>query len=168
MGYVDKNLVPGEEIVYRAHLHLIIFLTAALFGLLGVVLLAAGLIYELRLVWIPGAIVLAYGLGKALVRYIRYSTSEFAVTNKRVLVKVGLFQRHTLELLLSRLETIGVEQGLLARFFNYGTIVVTGTGGTREPFADISKPLEFRRQVQSAASNWQPVSARLADDPTGR
>ena len=168
MGYIDKNLVPGEEIIYRAHLHLIIFLTAGLFGVLGATLLGLGLVYDLKLVWVPGAVILAYGLAKALVRYVRRATSEFGVTNKRVLVKVGLFQRHTLELLLSRLETIGVEQGVLGRLFNYGTIIVTGTGGTREPFADISRPLEFRRQVQSAASNWQPVSAGPASGLTGQ
>ncbi len=157
MGYVDKNLVPGEEIVYRAHLHLIIFLSAALFSLLGAAIVALGLLYSLIPVWVLGGLALIYGLGLALVRYVRYVTSEFVVTNKRVLVKIGLFQRHTLELLLSRLETIGVEQGLLARMLGYGTIIVTGTGGTRETFPGISKPLEFRRQVQSAASNWLPA-----------
>ncbi|RPI22432.1 MAG: PH domain-containing protein [Acidobacteria bacterium] len=161
MGYVDKNLVPGEEIVYRAHIHLIIFLSAAVLALFGTVVLALGLFYHLIVVWVLGALGLAYGLGVALTRYVRYATSEFAVTNKRVLIKLGLFRRHTLELLLSRLETIGVEQGLLARAFNYGTIVVTGTGGTREPFPQISKPLEFRRQVQSAASNWLPATSNL-------
>jgi len=164
MGYVDKNLVPGEEIVYRAHLHLIIFLSPALLSLLGGGLVALGLVYDLIPIWVLGGLVLLYGLGLALVRHVRYVTSEFVVTDKRVLVKIGLFQRHTLELLLSRLETIGVEQGLLSRMLNLGTIVVTGTGGTREPFADISNPLEFRRQVQSAASDWLPSPT----NPTGR
>jgi len=168
MGYVDKNLVPGEEIIYRAHLHLIIFLPAGLVSVLGAGLVVLGLVYDLIPVWVLGGLALLYGLGLALVRYIRYATSEFVVTNKRVLVKIGLFQRHTLELLLSRLETIGVEQGLFARMLNFGTIVVTGTGGTREPFPDISRPLEFRRQVQSAASNWLPTSANLPGGPSGR
>jgi uncharacterized membrane protein YdbT with pleckstrin-like domain len=167
MGYVDKNLVPGEQIVYRAHLHLIIFLTAAVFILLGAAALAAGLIYQLIVVWAPGALLLVYGLGKLVARYVRYASSEFAVTNKRVLVKIGVFRRHTLELLLTRLETIGVEQSLLARLFGFGTIIVTGTGGTHEPFANISKPLEFRRQVQYAASLWQPASPGPAGGVSG-
>jgi len=167
MGYVDKNLVPGEQILYRAHLHLIIFLTAMLFTLLGVALIVTGLILQLIVVWIPGALVLVYGLVKLVGRYARYVTSEFAVTNKRVLVKIGLFQRHTLELLLSRLETIGVEQGLLARLLGYGTIVVTGTGGTSEPFTNISRPLEFRRQVQAAASVWLPAAGGPSAPPPG-
>ncbi len=79
---------------------------------------------------------------------VQYLTSEFAVTNKRVLVKVGFISRHTLELLLSKVETVGVDQSILGRILGYGTIVVIGTGGTREPFRAITDPLEFRHQVQ--------------------
>jgi uncharacterized membrane protein YdbT with pleckstrin-like domain len=66
-----------------------------------------------------------------------------------VIFKVGLINRRTLELVLAKLETIGVEQGIPGRIFNYGTIIVTGTGGTKEPFRDIADPLEFRKHVQS-------------------
>jgi len=52
-------------------------------------------------------------------RYIRLVTSEFAVTNKRLLIKIGLVQRHTPELLLGKVETIGVEQEIYGRIFNY-------------------------------------------------
>jgi uncharacterized membrane protein YdbT with pleckstrin-like domain len=76
-------------------------------------------------------------------------SSEFAVTNKRVLVKVGLIRRHSLELLLQKVEGIGVDQTLTGRILGYGTITVSGTGGTREAFRLISDPLEFRRQVQA-------------------
>ena len=47
---------------------------------------------------------------------------------------------------------VRVDQGLLGRLLGYGTIVVTGTGGTNEPFASIANPLEFRRQVQIRAA----------------
>ena len=77
-------------------------------------------------------------------------SSEFAVTNKRVLIKVGLIRRHSLELLLQKVEGIGVDQTLTGRILGYGTITVTGTGGTRESFQRISRPLEFRRQVQGS------------------
>jgi len=82
--------------------------------------------------------------------WIRSISSEFAVTNKRVLVKVGLIRRHSLELLLQKVEGIGVDQGILGRILGYGTITVSGTGGTREAFRMIADPLEFRRQVQAS------------------
>ena len=87
----------------------------------------------------------------ALSRWITARTSEFAVTNKRVIIKVGLIRRHTLELLLGKVESIGVDQSILGRIVGYGSIVVIGTGGTKEPFKNIAEPLEFRKQVQAHA-----------------
>ncbi|HKC53154.1 MAG TPA: PH domain-containing protein [Burkholderiales bacterium] len=85
----------------------------------------------------------------AFSRWLARVSSEFAVTNKRVLIKVGFIRRHSLELLLQKVEGIGVDQGIWGRVFDYGTIMVTGTGGTKEPFKNIAAPLEFRKQVQS-------------------
>ncbi len=143
MGYVDQNLLQGEEVFYRARLHLVIFLAPALVAVLGVIAFAANAMLA--------ALLLVAALLLGADRYIRLATSEFAVTNKRVLIKIGLVRRHTLELLLAKVETIGVEQDIFGRIFNYGTIVVTGTGGTKELFPVIARPLEFRKAVQERA-----------------
>jgi hypothetical protein len=47
-----------------------------------------------------------------------------------------------------KVETVGVEQGISGRIFDYGTIVVYGTGGTKEQFIGISDPLKFCKAVQ--------------------
>src|SRR5206468_6927850 len=86
-----------------------------------------------------------------LAQWVKAQTSEFAVTNKRVIVKVGLIRRDTLELLLSKVESIGVDQTVTGRIVGYGSIVVVGTGGTRETFKNIARPLDFRKQVQARA-----------------
>jgi uncharacterized membrane protein YdbT with pleckstrin-like domain len=65
---------------------------------------------------------------------------------------VGFLRRRTVELLLTKVEAIGVDQGILGRILKFGTIAVTGTGGTNERFPGICDPLEFRKQVQGAAS----------------
>ena len=80
---------------------------------------------------------------------IKYSTSEYAVTNKRVIVKLGLVQRDSSETLLSKVEAIAVDQTIPGRMLGFGTITITGTGGTKESFPRISSPMEFRRQVQA-------------------
>ncbi len=80
--------------------------------------------------------------------YATYSTSEFGVTNKRVLIKTGFMGRRSLEILLTKVEGIGVEQGILARVLGYGSITVNGTGGSKEAFHRIYSPFEFRKQVQ--------------------
>jgi uncharacterized membrane protein YdbT with pleckstrin-like domain len=152
MGYVENNLMPGEEVTYRAHLHWVIYLRSVLIALLGLALVIAGL-------WRPDFNVLAY-LGAGVlavaflvwfVQWVKSRTSEFAVTNKRVIIKVGLIRRDTLELLLSKVESIGVDQTVTGRIVGYGNIVVVGTGGTREPFKNIARPLDFRKHVQALA-----------------
>ena len=150
MGYADKNLLPGETVEYRAHLHPVIFLQPALFALVGLGFVLFGLLNPtLSAFWMLGLAFLVFAAGLGVDRAVRYVSSEFAITNKRVLIKVGFINRHTVEMLLTKVETIRVEQGILARLFNFGTIVLTGTGGTNEPFRLIAAPLEFRRQVQA-------------------
>ena len=153
MGYVDQNLLPGETITYHAKLHPIVFGTPVFFALVGILFIALGALdKDISGFAVAGIFFLLVAALVGLARFIRLKTSEFAIPDKRVLVKVGFIRRHTLELLLSKVETIGVDQGIFGRLFNYGTIIVTGTGGTKEPFRGIANPLEFRRQVQSRAT----------------
>ncbi len=120
MGYVDDNLMPGEQVTHRTRLHWTIFVSLkALLTLLVAPLVAR-------------------------------ATSEFAVTTRRVIIKVGLVSRRTVELNLEKVESIGVEQTVVGRILGYGTIVVVGTGGTKEPFARIADPMGFRRAVNQA------------------
>jgi uncharacterized membrane protein YdbT with pleckstrin-like domain len=153
MSYVESTLVPGERIMYRAHLHWTTFLGGVLlFALLATV----GILFVVREEsQFAGIIIFVLGVLPLAAAYIRYRTSEFAVTDKRVLIKTGLVRRHTLETLLNKVENISVEQGLLGRVLNYGTIQVTGTGSTKETFSNISAPLEFRKQVQGATLKYE-------------
>jgi uncharacterized membrane protein YdbT with pleckstrin-like domain len=141
MGYIEKNLMVGEKVVYRAKLHWVVFLWAAIFLFIAIIGFANGS-------GTVGGLFIFLAALTGFFSFISYSTSEFGVTNKRVLVKVGWIRRHSLETLLTKVEGIGVDQGILGRILGYGTIVVTGTGGTKEPFHKIDAPLEFRKRVQ--------------------
>jgi uncharacterized membrane protein YdbT with pleckstrin-like domain len=145
MGYIEANLLPGETVVQRARLHWIVFLKAA-----AVLILGLGLLYfDPKLI---GLIVIAVGVVMALPPWISRVSSEFGVTSKRVIIKVGVIQRRTLELLIRQVEAISVDQSLTGRMLNYGTITLTGTGGVKETFHNISHPLEFRRSIQSLST----------------
>ena len=117
--YVESNLTKDEKVLYEAKLHWMIFVS------------------------------LKALLTLFIAPIIQFTTSEFAITNKRVIIKVGLISRRTLEMNLPKIESVNVNQGVLGRMLGYGTITVIGTGGTREAFAYISNPLEFRKQFQS-------------------
>lgn len=77
----------------------------------------------------------------------KYS-DEFVITNRRVIVKTGLISRKTFEMNHSKIESVNVDQGILARILGYGTIIIVGSGGTREIFPKIKSPLEFRKKFQ--------------------
>jgi len=120
MGYVEENLMAGEQVTHRTMLHWTIFVSLKAILTLFIAPLVAR------------------------------ATSEFAVTNRRVIIKVGLVWRKTVEMNLEKVESIGVEQTVLGRILGYGTIVVVGTGGTNEPFPRIADPMGFRRAVNLA------------------
>ncbi|MEP6829311.1 MAG: PH domain-containing protein [Rhizomicrobium sp.] len=140
-GYVDSNLNPGEQVVYRGAVHWIVYLVPVLLLGFGIPLIGAGTQYGLPLA--------AAGMLAGAAAWIRQTTSEFAVTNRRVIVKTGLLSRRTIEINISRVESVQVEQDIVGRLFNYGAITVIGTGGTKEPFTLIDNPQQFRRMVQA-------------------
>ena len=122
MSYIDRNLIPGETVVFRTRLHWIIFAWPVVFLLVSSAVLYFGYTRTAEVLF---AITLVVFLAK----YFVYAASEFAVTNKRVIVKVGVMQRRTLELLLTKVEAIAVTQSLAGQIFGCGTIMVTGRDG---------------------------------------
>ena len=149
MSYLDDHLLAGERIVYRARLHWTIFLASIVVVLLGIALWILLQVIGERTYAYAGLGLAGIGLLLAIGPAIRYVSSEFAVTDKRVLGKVGFIERESDETLLSKIEAIAVDQGVIGRMLGFGTLTITGTGGTQEAFSGIAEPLEFRRQIQS-------------------
>jgi uncharacterized membrane protein YdbT with pleckstrin-like domain len=119
-NYVESNLLKNELIVYSAKNHWIIFLSLRALLTLFIAPIIAML------------------------------TNEFAITNKRVIIKEGLIARRTVEINLPKIESINVDQSILGRILGYGNMTVVGTGGTREEFLNISSPMQFRKSYQQA------------------
>jgi len=152
MSYVDRHLLPGETVAYRTRLHWKVYLLPGLLVLLVFLPLTIilALSSDLKLLAIAPALAAILGIGVA---WLRRRGSEFAVTNKRVIIKLGVLTTRSIELLLPKVEGIAVEQSLAGRLFGYGGIVVTGSGGTKEPFEGIQSPLDFRQAVQAATDS---------------
>jgi uncharacterized membrane protein YdbT with pleckstrin-like domain len=148
MSYVDRHLLSGEAVTYRTRLHWKVYLLPGLLTL--VVLLPLGIWAvnsATKVVALLPAAAAVVALGLA---WLRRRSSEFAVTNKRVIIKLGVLTTRSIELLLPKIEGIEVGQTLAGRMFGYGAIIVTGSGGTKELFDGIQAPLDFRQAVQAA------------------
>lgn len=157
MSYIDGNLLDGEHVVFRTRLHWKLLVAPVL---LLLVTLAALVWLYLQATW-TNWILLAPGFGLLvlLAAVVKRQSSDFAVTNKRVMMKTGVFNTRSVELLLAKIEAIAVNQTLGGRLFGYGDIFVTGSGGTEESFANIQAPLEFRRAVQSVTDTQAHAAA---------
>ena len=132
MSYIDGNLLDGEHVVYRTRLHWLLFVIPVLFTvvvLLPLAWLMANGTWK-SFAWTP----LSFGLIVLVATFIKRQSSDFAVTNKRVMMKVGVFATRSIELLLNKIEAIAVNQSLMGRVFGYGDIAVTGSGGTEKHF----------------------------------
>jgi uncharacterized membrane protein YdbT with pleckstrin-like domain len=150
MSYVSSILQPGETVVYATRPHWLLYAPAV-----ALLLLAAALVWfagaqagDLRgVALVAAAVVALFALGFWLRAFIRRATTELAVTNRRVIYKTGLIRRHTIEMNMDKVESINVDQSLLGRLLDYGTVTVHGTGGGLEPFPNIGAPIDFRNHV---------------------
>jgi uncharacterized membrane protein YdbT with pleckstrin-like domain len=130
-SYIEGTLIQDERVLYTGHISL--WLHAWLI-ILGVVLLPA----------------FGIGLIFLLIAWIKYKTTELAITNKRVIAKFGFISRKTVEINIPKIESIQVEQSVTGRLFNYGTLLIAGTGSSQAPILGISKPMEFRKAFMEA------------------
>lgn len=150
MSYITRHLLPGEQVTYRTQLHWKLYVGPALLVLLVLLPLAILALSSSTSQWLAIPPLVA-ALVILLIPLIQRKSSEFAVTNKRVIFKLGVLTTRSVELLLPKVEGIAVTQSMAGRIFGFGAIVVSGSGGTQEPFRDIQSPLAFRQAVQAAA-----------------
>lgn len=125
-SYVEGALTQDEKIVHVGHISL-----WSLWVLIGV-----------------GFVLLfAFGLGLILwgIAYVKYKTTELAITNKRVIAKFGFISRRTIEINLNKVESIQVDQSIWGRMFNFGTLIISGAGAPQAPILGISDPMKFRK-----------------------
>jgi uncharacterized membrane protein YdbT with pleckstrin-like domain len=136
MSYIDESLVPGETLIHRARVSWWSQFPLVFLGILTLVVLL--------------------GLVFLVMAWVRVRSTELAITNRRVIAKFGFVQRHTVEINLEKVEALRVDQGFWGRMLNFGTIHITGSGGSVEPIPQIADPLVFRRKFMEATS--RPLS----------
>lgn len=134
-SYVDSNLLSGETVLYRGRV--------SKWSLAPLILLGSVL-----LVFVVGLVFLIWA-------WVLYRTTEFAVTDKRIIAKTGLVSRNTVEMFLDKVESLNVVQSIPGRILDYGTVTIRGTGATSEPISNISAPLVLRKHFMEAADRYR-------------
>ncbi len=129
MGYVAKSLAPGETVVLRGKWPIVHWFGA------WAALIVLGIIGVGVIIFIMAAI--------------HMTVTEFAVTDRRVVLKRGWLNVHTQELAADAVEGVQLVQSIWGKLFGYGRIVVTGTGDARIVFPPMAHPIEFRRAIEA-------------------
>ncbi|OLT12180.1 hypothetical protein BJF78_24975 [Pseudonocardia sp. CNS-139] len=143
MAYPDEVLVEGEQVVVHKHPHWKM-LVLPVFVLLLVV--AAGSFLAALVSaqpWAPWAwlAIAVIGLGLVVrftvVPVVRWRTTHFVVTTRRVLVRQGVFSRHGIDIPMSRINSVQFRHTLLERLLGSGTLVIESASDEPLEFADV-------------------------------
>lgn len=179
-NYVTSTLANGEKVVCQAHYHWFWWAKRILaYGLFAGVAIAfdklTGIGGGLAAI---GVLIALLGLGYA---YLRYTNDEIVITNHRVVLKTRILARDVFEMQIQKVETVVVDQTVMGRIFNYGSVACRGTGGTNSAAVEIADPLAFRAAFHNAIKESQdntrapyeqlaqalnPVSAQIANPVT--
>jgi len=162
-----KNFVEGEKLLYRPELHwwflfkpvlqvvlvfLVLFLLKGIAGSLGGSLFGLPDGSEYKTVINDSfkracLVVIIIFLPLFFWRILQYVSTEFGVTNKRLIIKKGVIRIYVAEIPTDRIESLYCVQGFWDRIFNCGTIYISGIGGKVPAFFGVARPFALRRRI---------------------
>jgi uncharacterized membrane protein YdbT with pleckstrin-like domain len=157
MSYVEDNLMPNEKILLRSKITPFIFLSPLVIFLMALFFVFYSISQTNNhtesgsaigsVLFCFAGILFLYSIIEAISVLARMLTTEFAVTNRRVIAKSGFIRRNSLDLRLTKIESVEVNQNILGRMLSFGTITLTGTGGTHQSFRGIVDPVETKKKI---------------------
>jgi membrane protein YdbS with pleckstrin-like domain len=155
MSQVEKNLMAGEQVVYKAKIHWCVYSKAIIAFVIGLVVIALGLSFADKMreyTIIFGVVILVLSAIIFFGDYARAKSYEYVVTNKRLILKKGILKLDVIELMLTKVDAVKVSQTVAGRMFDYGTITVS-TRDTSNDFPLIKEPHAFRNAIGEQVDN---------------
>ncbi len=132
--YVENNLGKNETIVKKADLN-------------GLFLLST---------WIKGILLcwLIVPLFKAIVATVKFTHIELAITNKRIIGKIGVANTKSLDAPLNKIQNVSVTQGFWGKIFNFGIVRVDTAAGKFE-FDGIKNADAFKGMILAQVDQYE-------------
>lgn len=132
-----------NNIVYQARLHWILFFWPILVFVLG-----AYVSMKVVPLYKAGLAIMAVAIFAEVVVWLTYQSSYLLIKKKQIILCTGIFVRQTLDVSLNKIESIDIRQSILGSMFHYGSLIITGTGGTKQYINYLNKPLTCRRYIE--------------------
>jgi uncharacterized membrane protein YdbT with pleckstrin-like domain len=147
MRYIERILEPGERVIHTSRLHWIIYFPGIVFVLVGAGFFVVAAMMP-QLIWVSlSAFFAIVGFAMLFLAWFRRWTTEFDVTDRRIIYKRGFIWRHSVEMNMNKVESVDVDQSIFGRVLRYGNITIRGTGTGMEPMRNINDPIKFRNSV---------------------
>jgi uncharacterized membrane protein YdbT with pleckstrin-like domain len=132
-----------QKIVYQARLHWVLFIWPIVFFILS-----AWLGIRFPSFHDVSIFLMVLGLLWSVLMWLTYQFSSLTIKEKQVILRTGILVRQTIDVPLSKIESIDIRQSIIGSLFKYGSLVITGTGGTRQSITYIARPLTCRRHIE--------------------
>jgi uncharacterized membrane protein YdbT with pleckstrin-like domain len=95
-------------------------------------------------------------LGYFAVRYTRWVSTNFVVTNERVVSRRGFIAKKGIEIPLDRINTVFFSQTFFERIIGAGDLGIESAGeGGRETFSDIRKPSLVQQEIYRQKESFE-------------
>jgi uncharacterized membrane protein YdbT with pleckstrin-like domain len=150
---VEKiNTSDDTEIIYFTRLHWVLFFWPIVAFCIVLVIYTIPALEPIRMII---KFFLLFALLWIAMTWVTYYFSSITIKRKQVILRTGILVRQTVDIPLSKIETIDIRQSILGSLLSYGALVITGTGGTRHLINYINKPLTCRRYIEQLMNEPQ-------------
>lgn len=154
MPYPKKLLNDYETVALDLHPHwwffakaAVVLIAAIVLGILGVALLDGDA--QSVVSWVAIVLIVVSVLW-LIVRYMKWATTNFVVTNDRVIFRAGVFAKSGIEIPLDRVNNVIFGQSAFERVIGAGDLIIESGGETgQQRFTDIRSPDRVQKLIHA-------------------
>lgn len=157
MPFPPDLLNESEEVVLDLRPHWAKLFFPVVFVVLAIAATGASVALDVtRVVPLVLLAVLALSVGFLLVRYVKWTTTNFVVTNERLIHREGVIAKNGIEIPLDRVQTIRFSQSIFERMIGAGDLLIESAGETgQNKFTDIRKPSVVQNVIYREIESYE-------------
>jgi len=130
MGYPTKLLADDESIVYelKPHWRALVVPVIVLLVTLGIGIFAIASWDNSGLRWTVLVVMLLVLVIWVVRPFLYWLTTQYVITDHRIIVRTGLISRSGRDMPLSRVNDVSFKKSVIERFLNCGTLMIESAG----------------------------------------
>jgi len=167
MGYIDNLMGRNEQTVFITRQHwLVLIATALMDGLLAIAaLVVAVLLARAEGILAVLAILAVFPIIHFVIRFLNWYNAQYIVTNRRVMEIRGVINKRVSDSSLEKVNDVVLEQSILGRFLNYGTVeIITGSDIGVNFFKHMARPVRFKTEMLNQKESMAELGSHGSRD----